>query len=111
MFKRFANCLAVIAILALASPVFAKSFSQTIDISQPATIGQQSLEPGQYKFTANLSSDMVRIERDGKLVATVQGKTVDLKNKAPYGAVVFTGRRIQEIQFQGKTQAIEIPNS
>ncbi|HEU5411174.1 MAG TPA: hypothetical protein VFU57_09155 [Candidatus Acidoferrales bacterium] len=111
MFKRFANFIIIIAMLALASPVFAKSFSQTIDISQPATIGQQSLQPGQYKFTANLSSDMVRIERDGKLVATVQGKTVDLKNKAPYGALVFNGRRIEQIQFQGKMQAIEIPNS
>lgn len=54
---------------------------------------------------------MVRIERDGKLVATVQGKTVDLKSKAPYGALVFDGRRIEQIQFQGKMQAIEIPNS
>lgn len=33
MFKRFANLLVVLAMLALASPVFAKSFSQTIDIS------------------------------------------------------------------------------
>ena len=111
MFKRFANLLVVLAMFALASPVFAKSFSQTIDISQPATIGDQSLKPGQYKFTANLNSDMVRVERDGKIVATIQGKTVDLKNKSPYGALVFNGRRIEQIQFQGKMQAIEIPNS
>jgi uncharacterized protein YfaP (DUF2135 family) len=111
MFKRFANLLVVLAMLALASPVFAKSFSQTIDISQPATIGEKSLQPGHYKFTADLNSDMVRIERDGKLVATIQGKTVDLKNKSPYGALVFNGRRIEQIQFQGKMQAIEIPNS
>lgn len=111
MFKRLSNFLAVVAILALASPVFAKSFSQTIDISQHATIGEKSLEPGTYKFTADLNSDMVRVERGGKVVATIQGTTVDLKNKAPYGALVFNGLRIHQIQFQGKTEAIDIPNS
>lgn len=110
MLKRFYS-LAVLAMLALASPVFAKSFSQTIDISRPTTIGRKSLRPGHYKFTANLSSDMVRVEHDGKVVATVQGKAVDLKNKAPYSALVFNGQRIQEIQFQGKMQAIKVPTS
>ncbi len=111
MLKSVTNGLIVLAMLALASPVFAKSFSQTIDIRQPATIGEKSLTPGHYTFKANLSSDMVRVEHDGKIVATVHGKTVDLKNKAPYSALVFNRRRIQEIQFQGKMQAIKIPTS
>ena len=111
MFKHFANCVVVVAMLALASPVFAKSFSQTIEINQPATIGDTSLQPGSYKFVADLDSGTVRVERGRKVVATVHGKTVTLKNKAPYGSVVVDGGKVQEIQFQGKSEAIDLPNS
>jgi hypothetical protein len=111
MLKHLANCLAVLAMLALAAPVFAKSVSQTIALTQPAKIGDASLKPGNYKFVADLNSDQVRVEHNGKLVASLVGKTVNLNNKSPYNAVVFNGRRIHEIQISGKTQAIELPSS
>jgi hypothetical protein len=111
MLKRLGNCLAILAMLALASPVFAKSFSQTLDLTRPAKLGDTSLQPGHYKVMADLSSDKVQVEQNGRLVATAMGKTVNLNNKSPYNAVVFNGRYIQEIQISGKTQAIELPSS
>ncbi len=113
MFNRLTQCLALLAVLALSAPVFAKSMSQPIVLTQPATIGNTTLQPGHYKITANLDSDQVLVKRDndGKLVATVTGTTVTLNKKAAYSAIVFNGQSIHEIQFGGKTQAIDIPNS
>jgi hypothetical protein len=113
MFNRLSQCLALLAVLALSAPVFAKSMSQPMVLTQPATIGNTTLQPGHYKLTANLESDQVLIksEDNGKLVATVTGRTVTLNRKSAYSAVVFNGRSIHEIQFSGKTEAIEIPNS
>jgi hypothetical protein len=113
MLNRLSQCLALLAVLALSAPVFAKSMSQPIVLNHSATIGSTVLRPGHYKLTANLESDQVFIknEDNGKLVATVTGRTVTLNKKSAYSAVVFNGRNIHEIQFSGKTEAIEIPNS
>lgn len=113
MLNRVTQCLALLAILALSAPVFAKSMSQPIVLNRPATIGNTTLQPGHYKLTANLESDQVLVKRenDGKVVATVTGKTVTLNQRSTYSAVVFNGRNIHEIQFSGTTEAIEIPNS
>ncbi|MGB6482054.1 MAG: hypothetical protein WBE86_01055 [Candidatus Acidiferrales bacterium] len=111
MLNRFSQCLAILAVLALSAPVFARSMSQPLELNQPATIGSATLQPGHYELKADPNSNQVRVERDGKLVATVEGRTVTLNKKSDYGAVVMDGQRIHEIQFAGKTEAIEIPNS
>lgn len=111
MLTRLTQGLAVLAILALSAPVFARSMSQPLDLSQPATIGATTLKPGHYELRADENSNQVRVIQDRKVVATVEGKIVTLDKKAPYGAVVFDGRAIHEIQFSGKTEAIDIPNS
>jgi hypothetical protein len=113
MLTRLSQGLVVLAILALSAPVFARSRSmaQPLDLSQPATIGSTTLKPGHYEIRADENSNQVRVTHDSKLVATVEGKIVTLNRKAPYAAVVFNGRQIHEIQFSGKIEAIEIPNS
>lgn len=111
MLNRFSQCLAILAVLALSAPVFARSISQPLYLSQPATIGSTTLQPGHYELKADPNTNQVRVERDGKLVATVEGRTVTLNTKAPYSAVMMDGQRIHEIQFGGKTKAIDIPNS
>lgn len=111
MLTRFSQCLAVLAVLAFSAPVFARAMSQPLDLDQPARIGSTTLQAGHYDLKADLNSDQVRVMQNRKLVATVQGKIVTLGKKAPYGAVIFDGRRIQEIQFSGTVEAIDIPNS
>jgi hypothetical protein len=111
MLNRLSQCLAILAVFALSAPVFARSMSQPLDLSRPATIGSTTLQPGNYEFKADMNSNQVQVERNGRLVATIEGKEITLSKKAPYGAVVMDGRRIHEIQFGGKTEAIEIPTS
>lgn len=111
MLNRLSQCLAFLAILTFSAPVFARSMSQPLDLNQPATIGSTTLKAGHYDLQADPHSVQVRVMQNRKLVATVDGKIVTLAQKAPYGSVIFDGRRIHEIQFSGKTEAIDIPNS
>ena len=113
MFNRLTQCLVVTAVLAFAAPVFARAMSQPLDVNQPTEIGGVTLQPGTYKVMADSNSTQVLVkrDRDGKLMATVQGKIVTLNRKSAYGAIVMDGQRIHEIEFAGKTEAIEIPNS
>lgn len=113
MLNRLSRCLALAAVVAFAAPVFARGMSQPLEVNQPTEIGGVTLQPGSYSVTANPNSNQVTVkrDRDGKLMATVAGKIVTLNHKSEYGAIVMDGQRVHEIQFAGKTEAIEIPNS
>lgn len=113
MLNRLSQCLAIAAVLAFAAPVFARAMSQPLEVNQPTRIASVTLQPGAYLVMANPNSNQILVKRDndGKLMATVEGKIVTLNHKAAYGAIVMDGQRIHEIQFAGKTEAIEIPNS
>lgn len=108
MRRRLNLCLAILAVAAFAIPVLAHSESTPLTLNQSATIGTVSLRPGQYTLTADTGMKEVMIKRDGKLVATVPGREVTLNRKPEYTAVVFNHRQIQEIQFEGKTEAIKV---
>ncbi|HEV2289991.1 MAG TPA: hypothetical protein VGR81_13690 [Candidatus Acidoferrales bacterium] len=48
------------------------------------------------------------MERKGKVIGTFAGKPVTLQTKSEETAIVFNGRRISEIQFTGKTEALKL---
>ncbi|HEV2617590.1 MAG TPA: hypothetical protein VGU63_13375 [Candidatus Acidoferrales bacterium] len=105
---RLSPCLAALAVAAIACPVWAHAQSAPLTISQPATIGNTSLQPGNYVLTADTDMHEVMVKRDGKVIATVPAKEVTLNKKPEYTAVLFNGRQIQEIQFEGKTEAVKV---
>jgi hypothetical protein len=105
---RVAPFFAFLAVLLLSCPVWAHSESTPLTLMQPATIGNMTLKPGQYRFFADLNTDQVRVERNGKVVGTFTGKPVMLHSKSEQTAIVFNGRRISELQFTGKTEAIKL---
>lgn len=108
MRTRVNPCLAALAVAAVAIPVWGRTESAPLTLSQPATIGTVSLKPGLYTLTADTDMNEVMIKRDGKVIATVPAKGVTLNRKPEYTAVVFNNRQIQEIQFEGKTEAIKV---
>jgi len=108
MRTRLSPSLAALAVVAFAIPVWAHSESTPLTLSQPATIGTISLQPGQYTLSADTDMNQVMVKRDGKVIATVPGKEVTLNRKPEYSAVLFNNRQIQEIQFEGKTEAVKV---
>jgi hypothetical protein len=99
---------------AISVPSWAKnnsndSLKTTVDISETATINNNTLAPGQYTVIAE--GNQARFEQDGKLVAEVPCTWKTLSSKPPYSAVMTNHDRITEVDFSGKTQAIEFPSN
>lgn len=102
--------LAVVAMFGLSLPLWARTNSVPLEVDHTLTIGNQQLTPGQYNLKANDGDTQLRIVRngDGKTVATVPVQWIDLSQKARQSEVLLREDRIVQIEFDGKTKAIEI---
>ena len=106
---RMKSYLAAIAVLGLSLPLWAHTDSVPFEVDQTLTIGTQQLEPGNYNLKAKDGENQLTIVRnnDGKVVATVPCQWVDLSKKASQSEVVTNANRVVQIEFDGKTKAIE----
>ena len=102
--------LAAITIFGLSLPLWARTNSVPLQVDHTLTIGNQELKPGAYNLKANDGDNQLRIVRsaDGKTVATVPVQWIDLSQKARQSEVLMNEDRIVQIDFDGKTKAIEI---
>lgn len=101
--------LVAISLLGLSVPVWASSFSTKMEFDHACKILNVKLKPGAYRFVANPSTSMVKVERskDDSIVARVKGQWVKLGKKSQYSEVLMNRRDIQEIRFGGKKRAIK----
>jgi hypothetical protein len=106
---RMKSYLAAIAMLGLSLPLWAHTDSVPFEVDHTLTIGTQQLEPGNYNLKATDGENQLTIVRsnDGKVVATVPCQWVDLSKKANQSEVVTNANRVVQIEFDGKTKAIE----
>ncbi len=102
--------LAVILMFGLSLPLWARTNSVPLEVDHTLTIGNQQLSPGSYNLKANDGDNQLRIVRngDGKTVATVPCEWIDLSQKARQSEVLMQEDRIVQIDFDGKTKAVEI---
>jgi hypothetical protein len=107
---RTKTCLAVVAVLVLSLPIWARTDSAQLVVDHPVTIGTQQLEPGTYNLKANDGDKQISIARadNGKIVASVPCEWVQLAQKARQTEVLFNADRVIEIDFSGKTEAVAI---
>jgi hypothetical protein len=107
---RTKSYLAVMAMIGLSLPLWARTNSVPLDVDHTLTIGNQQLAPGQYNLKANDGDNELRIVRngDGKTVATVPVQWIDLAQKARQSEVLLREDRVVQVDFDGKTKAIEI---
>ncbi|MGA7842829.1 MAG: hypothetical protein WBS17_10095 [Candidatus Acidiferrales bacterium] len=107
---RTKTCLAVVAVLVLSLPIWARTDSAQLEIDHPVTIGAQQLEPGTYNLKANDGEKQISIVRadNGKTVASVPCEWIQLAQKPRQTEVLFDADRVVEIDFSGKTEAVAI---
>ncbi|HJZ52839.1 MAG TPA: hypothetical protein VJ228_11610 [Candidatus Acidoferrales bacterium] len=107
---RTKSYLAAIAMFGLSLPLWARTNSVPLQVDHTLTIGNQQLKPGDYSLKANDGDNQLRIVRsdDGKTVATVPVQWIDLSQKARQSEVLMKEDRIVQIDFDGKTKAVEI---
>jgi hypothetical protein len=107
---RTKSYLAAIAMFGLSLPLWARTNSVPLQVDHTLAIGNQQLKPGDYSLKANDGDNQLRIVRsdDGKTVATVPVQWIDLSQKARQSEVLMKEDRIVQIDFDGKTKAVEI---
>lgn len=92
---------ALLAALCLAVPVFAKPFVKFINITQPAKVGQATLQAGEYKLSIDGTKATVVHGKDQ--VAQSEGRWEDRSTKSPYDAVLIGDNgQVKEVRFSGQ---------
>ena len=115
---RFVQRLTSFAIVALVLSLsaFAKdSHSGKFTLSETVQVGSTQLAPGEYKAEWNGPANDVKIDfiKNGKTVATTQGKIQNLQKPSPYDAVLTktlqnNTQELSEIDFGNHTEALVI---
>jgi hypothetical protein len=83
----------------------ADSLHKRVHLSSPATVGGKTLQEGDYDLM--ISGNQAKFTSNGKVVAEVPCTWKTLETKAAYDQVLINGGAVTEIEFQGKTQAID----
>jgi hypothetical protein len=104
---RLLQSLTILAVLALATPIWARTKSVDLRLTDPTTIGTSQLQPGEYQLKAEEGANQVTILRHGKVVAEVPCHWVQLQSKPSQSQVLFTSDQITEVDFGGDTQAAQ----
>lgn len=92
---------ALLGALCLAVPVFAKPFVKMISITQPAKVGQATLQAGEYRLS--IDGNKVTVQHGKDQVAQSEGRWEDRDTKSPYDAVLLgENGQVKEVRFSGQ---------
>jgi hypothetical protein len=99
--KSFFRIFALLAVVALAIPTFAKPISKTINITQNAKLGKVDLQAGEYRLL--IDGSKATVEKGKQVVAESEGRWEDRDTKSLYDAVLLgNDGRVQEVRFSGQ---------
>ena len=92
---------ALLAVVALAVPVFAKPVSKTININQSAKVGTAKLEAGEYRLL--IDGNKATVQKGKQVVAQSDGRWEDRDTKSNYDAVLLNDAgQVSEVRFAGQ---------
>ena len=104
--SRFITALVAIGMaLPIWSVAAADSIKKTVHIGANATVAGKTLQEGDYELVVNGTQAKFSIK--GKVVAEVPCTWKTLPAKSEHDIVMIDGGVVTEIEFQGKTQAID----
>jgi hypothetical protein len=99
----FVRCLALLAAIALAVPVFAKPFAKTISVQQSAKVGKTQLQAGEYRLL--IDGNKATVERGRQVVAESEGRWEDRSAKSPYDSLLIgEDGQVKEARFAGQSR-------
>jgi hypothetical protein len=105
--KSLARFLAMLAVIPLAVPAMAKPISKSMNLSQPAKLGNTQLKVGEYRLL--IDGNKVTVQRGSEVVAQVEGRWDQRSQKARYNTVVLgSDGEVQEIRFAGDDRVLLI---
>ena len=93
--------LVLLAVVALAVPVFAKPVTKTININQAATLGSAKLDAGEYRLL--IDGNKATVQKGKAVVAQSEGRWEDRDTKSIYDAVLLNDAgQVSEVRFAGQ---------
>ena len=92
---------ALLAVLALAVPLFAKPFSRTLNITQSAKVGKADLKAGEYRLL--IDGNKATVEKGKQVMAEAEGRWEDRDAKSSYDSVLLgENGQVKEVRFAGQ---------
>ena len=99
----FFRCMALLAALALAAPLFAKPVSKTINLNQTAKVGKAELQAGEYHLL--IDGNKATVQKGGKVVAESEGRWEDRSAKSMYDSLLISENgQVKEVRFSGQSR-------
>ena len=97
----FLRSIVLLAVVAVAVPVFAKPLSKTININQSATLGSAKLDAGEYRLL--IDGNKATVQKGKSVVAESEGRWEDRDTKSNYDAVLLNDAgKVSEVRFAGQ---------
>jgi hypothetical protein len=92
---------ALLAVIALAVPAFAKPLTKTINIPQAAKLGKADLQAGEYRLL--IDGTKATVQKGKQVVAESEGRWEDRDAKSNYDAVLLGDNgQVKEVRFSGQ---------
>jgi photosystem II stability/assembly factor-like uncharacterized protein len=99
--KAIVRTAALLAVLCVSVPVFAKPFVKTISLTQTAKVGQVTLKAGAYQLS--IDGNKVSVQRGKDQVAQSEGRWEERDAKSDYDAVLLgENGQLKEVRFAGQ---------
>jgi hypothetical protein len=100
-FNEFLRSVALLAVIALAVPMFAKPVTKTINITQAAKVGKVDLQAGEYRLL--IDGTKATVQKGKSVVAESEGRWEERDIKSNYDAVlVGENGQVKETHFSGQ---------
>jgi len=95
--------LALLAVVALAVPAFAKPTTTNITIAKTARIGKADLQAGDYKLM--IDGNKATVQKGKSVVAESEGRWEDRDTKASADTLLMgADGSVKEVRFAGKSK-------
>jgi hypothetical protein len=99
--QSFLRSMTLLAVIALAVPVFAKPISKTINIPSAAKLGKADLQAGEYRLS--IDGNKATVQKGKQVVAESEGRWEDRETKSLYDAVLLGDKgQVTEVRFSGQ---------
>ncbi len=107
--KTLWQVVALLAVVALAIPAFAKPISKSITITTDAKIGKTNLTAGEYRLL--IDGSKVTVQKGKKVVAESEGRWEERPSKADADSVLIgSDGTVQEVRFAGNRRVLVLTN-
>ena len=92
---------ALLAVIALAVPAFAKPLSKTINFTQSAKVGKAELQAGEYRLL--IDGNKATVQKGKDVVAESEGRREEREIRSNYDSVLIGDNgQVREVRFSGQ---------